>query len=208
MPFVAPIVAGIGSLVGGAAAGVAGLAGAAASAVGTVASGVLGAGAGLVGGAADVVGGTIGALTGGAGAVAPSGLAYIPDVALPAALQPTAALGVPAATGGIASGLETILSGVQVGVGIKGQLAQLEIAEGMSETEKIKAQTALMEAEALKVYAAKPPTPTPTPTPTALPTLSAQPVYVEPELAAPAAAPNYLLYIGLAILAFILLRKK
>lgn len=201
MPPVAAIVGGIGSLIGGAAAGVAGLAAGAASAIGSVASGILGGAAGLGGGAVSAVGGGISALMG--GGAAPTIGAKMAAIAEPAYYG----LGVPAATGGVATGLSSIFTGVQAGVGIYGQLAQLEISEGMSETEKIKAQTKLMEAEALKVYAAKPPALPPAAAPAnALPTLSAQPIYVAP--AAAAAAPSYLLYAGLAILAFILLRKK
>ena len=195
MPPAVAAVAGIGSLIGGAAS----VAGAVASAVGSVASGILGAGAGLAGGAAAAVGGTISALTGAAAPVTVG--QQMASIAAPAYYE-AAALGVPAATGGVGSGLSTILTGVQAGVGIYGQLAQLEIAEGMSETEKIAAQTKLMEAEAAKIYAAAPRV-----APSAgLPTLSQQPVYVTPAPAA--AAPNYLLYAGLALLAFILLKRK
>lgn len=203
MPPVAAVVSGIGSLIGGAAS----VAGAVASAVGSVASGVLGAGAGLAGGAAAAVGGTISALTGGATAQAAVPVMVGGEMG---SLAAASALGVPAATGGVAGGLSTILTSVQAGVGIYGQLAELEIAEGMSETEKIAAQTKLMEAEAAKIYAAAPAVPAVPVTPPAplkaLPTLSAQPVYVTPAPAA--AAPNYLLYAGLALLAFILLRRK
>ncbi len=200
MPPVAALAGGALGILGGAASVV----GAVASAVGSVASGILGAGAGLAGGAAAAVGGTISALTGGAAAPVTVGQ-QMASIAAPAYYE-TAALGVPAATGGVAGGLSTILTGVEAGVGIYGQLAELEIAEGMSETEKIAAQTKLMEAEAAKIYAAAPkPMPTPT-TVKALPTLSAQPVYVTPAPAA--AAPNYLLYAGLALLAFILMRRK
>jgi len=127
--------------------------------------------------------------------LAPSGLAYIPDVALPAMLQPTIAGAIPAATG-----LGSITKAVGVGAGIYGQLAQIEATKEMTEAQKIAAQSKLMEAEALKIYAAGP---------TAIPTLAAgttQPVYVTP--AAMPAQPNILLYAALAFVAFMLLRKK
>ncbi len=193
---VGAIVGTVASVAAPIVAGVAGVA----SVVGSVASGILGAGAGLAGGAAAAVGGTISALTGGAAAPVTVGQ-QMASIAAPAYYE-TAALGVPAAAGGVSGGLSTILTGVQAGVGIYGQLAELEIAEGMSETEKIAAQTKLMEAEAAKIYAAAPRV-----APSAgLPTLSTQPVYVTPAPAA--AAPNYLLYAGLALLAFILMRRK
>ncbi len=206
MPFIPAAIGGIAAAIGGAAAGAATVAGTVASAIGSVASGVLG-------GAAAVVGGTVSALTGGAAAPVTVGQ-QMGAIAAPAYYE-TAALGVPAATGGVGSGLTTILTGVQAGVGIYGQLAQLEIAEGMSETEKIKAQTELMEAEAKKIYAAAPPPPpvAKAASPKALPTLSTQPlstqpVYVTPAPAAAAAASSYLIYAGLAFLAYILLKRK
>ena len=127
----------------------------------------------------------------GAGVTA-SGLAYIPDVALPAMLQPA----IPAA-----AGLGAITKAVGAGAGIYGQLAQIEATKEMTEAQKILAQTKLMEAEALKIYAAGP---------SAIPTLAAgtsQPVYVTPA-AAPAGMPNFVLYAALAFVALLLLRKK
>lgn len=203
MPPVAAIASAILPTIGAVASGVAGLAGAAASAVGSVASGILGAGAGLAGGAAKVVGGGISALTGAPAA----GLTVAEQMA--AIAEPAYyGLGVPAATTGVATGLSAITQAVGAGVGIYGQLAQIEMAKEMTEAQKIAAQKGLMEAEALKLYAATPKPSVPAPVaPTApIPTLSQQPVYVTP--AAALAAPNYLLYAGLAILAFLLLGKK
>jgi len=198
MPPVGAVIGGIGSIIGGAAAGAAGLAAGAASVIGSAASGILGGAAGLAGGAASAVGGTISALTGGAAAPAAGTVgAQMAAIAQPAYYE-TAALGVPAATTGVSS-LATLTSAVGAGVGIYGQLADIEIAKGMTEAQKIAAQKGLMEAEALKLYAEGKTPPPPAPT------LSSQPVYVTP--AAPA-APNYLLYAGLAILAIFLFRKK
>lgn len=111
----------------------------------------------------------------------------------------SAVLGVPAAIGGVASGLSSIIPAVEAGVGLYGQLAQIKTAKEMTEAQKIAAQKGLIEAEAMKLYVEQPPK-------TAIPTLAQQPVYVTP--AAAPSAPNYLLYIGLGILAIILLRKK
>ena len=47
-------------------------------------------------------------------------------------LAAASVLPVPAATTGIAAGLSTITSAVKAGVGIYGQLAELEIAKGMT----------------------------------------------------------------------------
>lgn len=209
MPPVAAIAAAVLPAIGAAAAGAAGLAAGAASVVGSVASGILGAGAGLAGGAASAIG-EVAAIP--LGFLFPSAAPVTVAQQMAAIAEPAyygaGALGVPAATGGIGSGLSTILTGVQAGVGIYGQLAELEIAEGISETEKIAAQTKLIEAEALKIYAAAPtPPPVTRAAPLkALPTLPTQPIYVTPAPAA--AAPNYLLYAGLAFLAYILLKGK
>lgn len=199
MPPAAAAIAGIGSLIGGAAAGVAGLAGVAASAVGSVASGILGGAAGLAGGVASAIGGGISALTGGVSAQAAVPVMVGGEMG---SLAAASTLGVPAATTGVATGLTTLTTAVSAGVGLYGQLADIEIAKGMTEAEKIAAQTALMEAEALKIYAGAP---TAAPR-AAIPTLAAQPVYITP--AAAPAAPNYLLYAGLAILAFLIFGKK
>lgn len=121
------------------------------------------------------------------------------------AVSDITALGVPAAKTSTSTGLSTITSAISTGVGIYGQLAQIEAAKDMTEAQKILAQTKLMEAEALKIYVAAPAAPAAVPR-TAIPTLSQQPVYVTPVAAQ--AGPNYLLYIGLAILAFLLLGKK
>lgn len=206
MPPVAALAGGALGLIGGAAAGVAGLAGAAASVVGSVASGILGGAAGIAGGAASAIGGGISALVGG-----PAAVAVTPGMEM-GQLAAASALGVPAATTGMATGLSTITSAVSAGVGIYGQLANIEIAKGMTEAEKIKAQTALMESEARRLFyiqqaegIKKEDIPPAAPA-AAVPTLAAQPVYVTPPTAP--AAPNYLLYAGLAVLAFLLLGKK
>lgn len=203
MPPVAAVVGGIGSLIGGAAAGAAGLAAGAASAIGSVASGILGGATGLAGGAASLIGSGISALTGGAAA---SQAAVPVMVGGEMGSLAAASLGVPAATAGVSTGLSTIFTGVQAGVGIYGQLSQIEAAKEMTEAQKITAQTKLMEAEALKIYAAAPATVQPATSRTAVPTLSQQPVYVTP--AAAPAGPSYMIYIGLAILAFLVLGKK
>lgn len=189
MPFIPAAIGGIASAIGGAAAGAAGLAASAASAVGSVASGILG-------GAASAVGGTISALTGGQAAVP---VVVGGEMGSLAAVSEAASLGVPAATTGVSTGLSALTKAVSAGVGIYGQLAQIEAAKEMSEAQKIAEQKGLIEAEAVKLYAASPAA-------APAPTLSSQPIYVTP--AVTPAKPNYLLYAGLAILIIIFLRKK
>ena len=200
MPPVVPIIAAVASVAAPIVAGAASVVGAAASAVGSVASGILGGAASLAGGAVSAVGGGISALTGGQAAVP---VMVGGEMGSLAAVSEAAALGVPAATVGVATGLSTIMTGIGAGVGLYGQLADIEMAKEMTEAQKIAAQKGLMEAEALKIYAegGAPAAPIPT-----LAAPAAQPVYVTP--AAAPAAPNYLLYAGLAILAIFLFRKK
>jgi len=198
MPPVAALAAAVLPAIGSAAAGAAGLASVAASAIGSVASGILGGATGLAGGAASLIGGGISALTGGVSAQAAVPVMAGGEMGSLAA----ASLGVPAATAGVATGLSTITSAIGAGVGIYGQLAQIEVAKEMTEAQKIAAQTKLMEAEAFKIYAAAPAPASRT----AIPTLSQQPVYVTP--AAAPAVPSYMIYIGLAIFAFLVLGKK
>lgn len=188
MPFIPAAIGGIASAIGGAAAG-------AASVIGSAASAVAGAAGSVIGGAAGLVGGGISALTGGQAAVPVMAGGEMGSLA---AASEVAALGVPAATTA-ATGLASLTSAVGAGVGIYGTLKQIEIAEKMTETQKIQAQEALIQAEALKIQKE-------TPAPAPLPTLTRQPLYIT----APAvsAKPNYLLYAGIAVLAFMFLRKK
>ena len=195
MPFIPAAIGGIASAIAGAAAGAAGLVASAASAVGSVASGILG-------GAASAVGGLLG-LGGAAAEQAAVPVLVGGEMGSLAAVSEAAALGVPAATTGVATGLSALTSAVSAGVGIYGQLAQIEAAKEMSEAQKIAAQKGLIEAEAVKLYAAAPAT---APAAAQAPTLSSQPVYVTP--AVTPAKPNYLLYAGLAVLVIIFLRKK
>lgn len=194
MPFVAPVLGAVASTAGAVASGVAGLASAAASAVSSVASGILGGAAKVVGGAVSAVGTGISALTGGQAAVP---VTVGGEMGSLSAVSEAAALGVPAAT----TGVSTIASAVEAGVGIYGTLAQIELAKDLTEAQKIQAQEALIKAEAQKVYETIPEEKTP------LPTLAAQqqPVFVTAPVTK---EPNYLLYIGLAIAAILILRKK
>jgi len=162
--------------------------GGAATVAGGAASGILGGVAGLAKGAVSVVGGGISAVTG-------LGGAPVTVAEQMAAIAEPGYYGVSAATG-----LSTIMKAVGAGAGIYGQLAQIEAMKEMTEAQKIAAQSKLMEAEALKIYAAGP---------SAIPTLAAgttQPVYVTP--AAAPGKPNILLYAALAFVAFMILRKK
>ena len=146
-----------------------------------------------------------GALYGAGGGAALGGISALGGVAAPGAGvtvgQQMAAIAEPGYYGvSAATGLPAITKAVGAGAGIYGQLAQIEAQKEMTEAQKIAAQTKLMEAEALKIYAAGPP---------AIPTLAAgtkQPVYVTP--AGTPAKPNILLYAALALVAFMLLRKK
>jgi len=157
--------------------------------------------------------------------VTPSGLGYIPDVSLPQQLQPTviepAGYGPLELVGDVAKGAWDILSGVAGGIVEAGKsiLENLEVGVGIAkgvatgisgitaqqkqaEAQRLQAEAQKIAAEAYKIQ-----------------TLAAQligepgiePVtkqpltYITPETGK---APNYVLYIGLAILAFLLLGKK
>ena len=156
----------------------------------------------------------------------PSGLSYIPDVSLPPQLQPPA-IEQPAGYGplelfgdvakgawDIASGAaqtlwdagQFILENLEVGVGIAtgaatgaagiaAQKKQAEAQKTAAEAQKIAA-----EAYKLKTLAAQ------MVEPVTVPEVAQPLTYITPETGE--AKPNYLLYIGLAILAIFLLGKK
>jgi len=197
MAFIPAVIGGVASAIGGAAAGAASIAGAAASAVGSVASGVLG-------GAASVAGGILG-LGGAAAEQAAVPVMVGGEMGSLAAASEVAALGVPAATTGVSTGLSALTSAVSAGVGIYGQLEQIELAKEMTEAQKIAAQTGLIEAEAVRLHE-EAAAAAPAVAPTSMPTLASQPIYVTP--AVTPAKPNYLLYAALAFLVIIFLGKK
>ena len=160
-------------------------------------------------GGANFIGDLVGGLFGGDGEQEQAAVPVTPGMEMGqlSAVSEISALGVPSATGGTTFDFSTILSGIETGVGIYGQLAQLEISKGMTEAEKIKAQTALMEAEALRLYAGTPrATPAPVPAPTPIITLT-QPAPVPAAAAAAPGMSNIVLY-ALAIVALLLFRKK
>jgi len=157
--------------------------------------------------------------------VTPSGLAYIPDVSLPEQLQPPtieqpAGYGPIELVSNVAKGAWDIVSGaaktiadagafilenLEVGVGIATGTAAgiggIAAQQKQAEAQKTAAEAQKITAEAykLKTLAAQMAEPVTVPE-------AQQPLtYITPKTGE---APNYMLYIGLAILAFIFLRKK
>lgn len=157
--------------------------------------------------------------------VTPSGLPYIPDISLPPQLQPTviqpAGYGplelavdiakgawniATGAVGGIIEAGKAILENIEVGVGIATGIATgvsgITAQQKQAEAQRLQAEAQKIAAEAYKIQTLAAQL---TGEPGIVP-IAKQPIaYVTPEAEE---KPSYLLYIGLAILAFLLLGKK
>jgi len=194
MPPVAAAVVGIGSLIGGAAAGVAGLAGTVASTVGSLAVGTAGLG---VSAASGLVSG-VGSLVGGAGSLLfGSGQAGVPVMAggemgsLAAASLAAPTVG----TSGILGALPAAIAGT---VDYLGNI--IPAVSGAYQILKPPEKAAVVSSTAVF-----PSTPAPV---APLPVLGSSPASVLTTEAPAMTGPNYILYIALAVVGLILLRRK
>ena len=222
MPPALAVVGGIASAIGGAAAGTAGLIGAVGSAglsaLGGVASGAAGLASGIVGTGASVLGGIV---SGAGSLLFGKELTTAEQMALEAepGYYDTAGRGILASLPAAAS--KTIdylgkLAPSALGIYQTFSRPEAEIPAKAGAVPLTKAQIQARAIPSMPTWAipsitakALPSVSIPTITKSALPVLGAQtPVYMRTGTPAPAAIPNYLIYIGLAILALFLLMKK